>query len=80
MWVGNEGLICLLEKEKKKTLHFVLLHKTYLISSVSGTLVYGSIALTLLRSSTGCEVTQKPKIQSVYIQKHSRSFFIASFY
>lgn len=36
-------------------------HDTYLISSVSGTLVYGSMALTLLLSSTGCGNRNKNK-------------------
>lgn len=43
------------DKKKKKDIQFLIcLLSAYLISSVSGTLVYGSMALTLLLSSTGC--------------------------
>ncbi len=67
---------------KKKKKHFLtqtlyIIYSIYLkvndlISSVSGTLVYGRIARTLLRSSTGLQNKQKHFIQ--YIVK-TTSFF-----
>lgn len=42
-------------------------HDTYLISSVSGTLVYGSMALTLLLSSTGCGNRNKKRIKASFL-------------
>lgn len=54
--VGTRGF-CPTRQEKQ----ILCTHDTYLISSVSGTLVYGSMALTLLLSSTGCGNRNKKK-------------------
>lgn len=55
-WIKMTLLQCeLCHRHITRNICFVEIHRdTHLISSVSGTLVYGSMALTLLLSSTGC--------------------------
>ena len=51
-WFDIQMLYCLYKNGKVSLSE--ISSDTHLISSVSGTLVYGSMALTLLLSSTGC--------------------------
>lgn len=60
--VGTQGF-CPTRQEKQ----ILCTHDTYLISSVSGTLVYGSMALTRLLSSTGCGNRNKKKNKSLIL-------------